>query len=431
MSQELIPHRAAPGTEVSAPFALSEDQQKAFEDFVGFMLDPLAYVFVLSGYSGTGKSTLVKWLIDKLPSIQRTARLIDPTARDWDVQLTATTNQAADALSQLSGMDVRTIHSFLGLRVDTNYRTNETSLIPRDRNDIKEGYLLFVDEASYADTLLMQMIFQLTNKTKIIFMGDKAQLLQVKSVNAPVFAAGFPGAHLSQVMRQAEGNPITTMATAFRNTVETGEWGQFEPDNHHIQWLTREHFEDQIKAEFLRPDWSCKDSKVLAWTNKTVIAYNQAIRDLVQGDPELKVGDFAVCNKFMKSGAHSIKTDQLVLVTKIDPDTQEHDVWGNYIEVDHRSTFFMPKSLEQRKALIKYAKDSEDFQLVAHIDNHWIDLRAAFACTINKSQGSTYDTVFIDLDDIRKCNNGNTIARMLYVAVSRARYFVKFCGDLA
>lgn len=409
---------------------LSEDQQKAFEDFVGFMLDPLSFVFVLSGYSGTGKSTLVHYLIDHLPQIQKTARLIDPTSRDWDVQLTATTNQAADALSQLSGMDVRTIHSFLGLRVDTNYRTNETTLIPRDRGDVKEGYLLFVDEASYADTQLVQLIFQQTNKCKIIFMGDKAQLLQVKSVNAPVFAAGFPGAHLSKVMRQAEGNPITEWATAMRETVETGVWPQLTPDGHHVQWLTREHFEDKIRAEFTRPDWSCKDSKVLAWTNKTVIWYNQGIRDVAQGDPELKVGDFAVCNKFMKSGAHSIKTDQLVLISKVDEDTLEHDVLGNYIEVDHRSRFFMPKRLEDRKALIKYAKDNDDFQLVAHIDNYWIDLRSAFACTINKAQGSTYDSVFIDLDDVGKCNNGNTIARMLYVGISRARHHVYMTGDL-
>lgn len=409
---------------------LSEDQQKAFEDFVGFMLDPHQFVFVLSGYSGTGKSTLVQYLIAHLPTIQKTARLINPDHRDWDVQLTATTNQAADALNQLANMEVRTIHSFLGLRVETNYRTKETTLIPRDREDIKEGYLLFVDEASKCDHLLLNLIFQMTNKTKVILMGDKAQLLSVKANNAPAFVAGFPGAHLSKVMRQAEGSPITAMATSFRNTVETGVWEQFQPDGHHVQWLTREHFEDKIRAEFTRPGWTCKQSKVLAWTNKTVIAYNQAIRDLAQGDPELKVGDFAVCNKYMQAGGSNIKTDQLVLISKIDPDTTQHGVLGNMIEVDHKLTFFMPKTLESRKALDKYARDHEDFQLVQHIDQYWIDLRAAYACTIDKSQGSTYDDVFIDLDDIAKCNNGNQIARMLYVGVSRARHHVYLTGDL-
>jgi hypothetical protein len=413
-----------------ADIVLSEDQQKAFEDFVGFMLDPHQFVFVLSGYSGTGKSTLVSYLIDKLPQIQKTAHLIDPTSKPWEVQLTATTNQAADALSQLSHMEVRTIHSFLGLRVDTNFRTNETTLIPRDREDIKEGYLLFVDEASKCDHLLLNLIFQMTNKTKVILMGDRAQLLQVKANTAPAFAAGFPGAHLSKVMRQAEGSPITALATSFRNTVETGVWEQFVPDGHHIQWLTRQHFEDKIRAEFTRPGWTCKQSKVLAWTNKTVIAYNQAIRDLAQGDPELQVGDFAVCNKYMQAGGSNIKTDQLVLVSDIGPDTEQHGVKGNMIECDHKLSFFMPKTLESRKALLKYARDHEDFQLVQHIETYWIDLRAAYACTIDKSQGSTYDDVFIDLDDLSKCHNGNQLARLLYVGTSRARNHVYFTGDL-
>jgi ATP-dependent exoDNAse (exonuclease V) alpha subunit len=61
---------------------------------------------------------------------------------------------------------------------------------------------------------------------------------------------------------------------------------------------------------------------------------------------------------------------------------------------------------------------------------NWIDLRAAYAQTVNKSQGSTYDRVFIDLDDIRRCNSGDQIARMLYVAVSRAREQVFLTGDL-
>ena len=69
--------------------------------------------------------------------------------------------------------------------------------------------------------------------------------------------------------------------------------------------------------------------------------------------------------------------------------------------------------------------------VVAHIETQWIDLRNAFACTINKSQGSTFDAVFIDLDDVRRCNSGEQMARMLYVAVSRARNHVYLTGDIS
>ena len=43
---------------------------------------------------------------------------------------------------------------------------------------------------------------------------------------------------------------------------------------------------------------------------------------------------------------------------------------------------------------------------------------------------STYDKVFVDLDDISKCNSGNTIARMLYVACSRPKSKLYLIGDL-
>jgi len=82
------------------------------------------------------------------------------------------------------------------------------------------------------------------------------------------------------------------------------------------------------------------------------------------------------------------------------------------------------------EAKAKEARKNKNWSMVDDIEERWIDLRPAYACTINKSQGSTYDQVFIDLDDVKKCNNANTIARMLYVAVSRARDKVIFTGDL-
>jgi ATP-dependent exoDNAse (exonuclease V) alpha subunit len=97
--------------------------------------------------------------------------------------------------------------------------------------------------------------------------------------------------------------------------------------------------------------------------------------------------------------------------------------------LDYVNRFFFPKSLEAKNARLKEAKAMEDFHIVARIDSSWIDLRAAYAQTINKSQGSTYDRVYIDLDDLRRCNSGDQIARMLYVGVSRARLQVFMTGD--
>lgn len=421
-----------------APFALTEGQEAALKAIYQFLLDPTEMVFVLSGYSGCGKSTLVKTLLDQLPSFWKTIRLINPDARDYTVQLTATTNKAAENLAQITGEDVCTIHSFLGLRVQTDFRTGETKLIPRN-SDLQENYLLMVDEASMIDKSLLNLIVTRTRNCKIIFVGDKAQLLQVKAVTAPVFEAGFPTTELTEVVRQPkkvgggleEVHPITALATQFRNTVNTGVWPTIVPDGKHIIYLGKEDFLKSIEQEFTRPDWKYRDSKILAWTNKCVIGYNQYVRNQVKGDPHLQVRDYAICNSFVTHGKSSVKTDDLVLISHISEDLTKLGVLGNDIQVNGAMTFFMPKTLESKNARLRKAKAEEDFNVVATIETNWIDLRPAFSNTINKAQGSTYDAVYIDLDDVSRCNNGDQLARMMYVGPSRARHRLILTGDLA
>ncbi len=407
---------------------LTAGQQNAYEHFAAFVTDPTQKVLVIEGFSGTGKSTLVKTLIERLPGLMEVARLLQPSLMDRTVVLTATTNKACEALSMLSGMSVTTIHSFLELRVVTDYKTMKSNLMPRTRN-IKEDYLILIDEASYIDKELLDYIFKRTKDCKVVFIGDPYQLLTVGCWKAPVFCAGFPTVRLNEVMRH--GGPILDMATAFRGTVETGHWPQFKPDGDFIRYVNRSDFEDAILAEFTRPDWKHNDSKVLAWTNKCVIHYNHAISDHVTGTPEFQPGDYGVVNRFMNmNGGVNLKTDETVVVTHVGPLTTEHGVLGNFLELNGRINVFLPKSPSLKKAAIKEAHDQGQYGLVAYMDNNWIDLRAAYASTINKAQGSTYKTVFIDLDDIKRCNSGDQIARMMYVGVSRASQRVWLTGDL-
>ena len=411
---------------------LTSDQQAALDAFNLFLIDPLETVFVLQGYSGCGKTTLVRTIIDRLPGFMKTARLIDPNRSNYTIELTATTNKAAENLAHITGMPAKTIHSYLSLRVQNNFKEDTTTLIPRS-NDIKEGVLLFVDEASYVDKQLLGYIFKFTNpkNCKIVFVGDSAQLTPVKATTTPVFEAGFNGAKLTEVVRQVAGNPIVDLSTKFRHTVLSGNFFHFKPDGYHIQALDRSDFMQAIESEFGRPDWRYRDSKVLAWTNKTVIAYNHHIRNHVKGDPLFQVGDYAVCNSFITVNRQSLKTDQLVEITGIETGITKHGIGGKNFQLDNTLTVFMPDSLADRNARIKNARGKDDYTVIADIETSWIDLRAAFACTVNKAQGSTFDEVFIDLDDIAKCNNGEQIARMLYVAVSRARHHVYLVGDLA
>lgn len=408
---------------------LTTDQQNALDKFIAFLLDPIERVFVLSGYSGTGKSTLVRYILEYLPKYHKTLRLINPKATDYDIQLTATTNKAAEVLQSMSNYPVSTIHSALGLRVQTDYKTNTTQLVPASKELVSDK-ILFIDEASYVDSQLLTMVFKRTKNCKIIFIGDPAQLTPVKAQTAPVFESQFNGAALEKVVRQAEGHPIIDLATKFRETVHTGNFFSFTPDGVAVTHLSRDDFNQAVQEEFTRPTWKYMDSKVLAWTNQRVVEYNHWIRDQVVGDPDFQAGDYAICNKFVGTRSVTIKTDQTVQITGISGEFEQYGVRGKTFTIDHRANFFMPNSRQAKQDRLKQARADEDFHMVEGMESRWIDLRAVYASTVNKAQGSTYDKVFIDLDDMKRCTNGNTLARMLYVAVSRARNRVVFTGDI-
>ena len=408
----------------------TEGQQTAYEDFQKFILSDNENVWVLKGYAGTGKSTLVEHILEFIPKLQKLYKIINPKAEnEWEVKLTATTNKAAEALSQITGHTVQTIHSALGLRVNKNFKTGKTNMVMRHGVDPLQDTILFVDEASYADQTLLDLIFKQTVNCKIVLIGDPAQMLTVGCKRSPVFSGKYPTSALTEVVRQAKGNPIIDLATSFRGTVNTGDFFSFVPDGTHIKYLDRDAFEEEILKEFNDSTWTHNRSKVLAWTNATVISYNRAIRDHVKGAPEFSQGDYAVCNSYVANKQGGIKTDQLVLITHISSQVDHYGLYGHWFTLDNRHDAFMPTSLDDKKALQKKAKKESNFNLLQAIDS-WIDLRAAYACTINKAQGSTYDSVFIDLDDVKKCNSGDQIARMLYVATSRARHTVFLCGDL-
>lgn len=411
---------------------LTADQQAGYAAFCQFLLDPVQTVFVLRGYSGTGKSTLVSHCITQYPNLLKTLRLLNPKSkREYELVLTATTNKACEALEQATGHRVRTIHSVLGLRVKTDYKTGRTTLIVAQNAEPLEDAILIIDEASYIDENLLHMIFAQTRKCKIVLVGDPAQLLSVKCSKSPVFEANYSEARLTEIVRQAKGNPIIDLSTKFRETVETGEWFSFQPDGHHIQHLPRDQFEDAIKAEFLRPDRRPMDSRVLAWRNKTVIAYNKAIANLKSGSPEFQKGDYAICNSYIALNGHHIKTDQMVQITGIESHVSVwSDTPGFHCQIDHGPTFFMPASLELRKYALQQARKTDNWSAMREIEDQWIDLREAYASTINKSQGSTYGKVFVDLDDLKACRNPDQLARLLYVGVSRARDQVIMTGDL-
>lgn len=408
---------------------LSEGQQNAYNTYAGFIAKPKPGILVIAGYAGTGKSTLVKRLLDDTQKMLDTGSLLSQDDTDWDIQLTATTHKAAEALTDITSYPVTTVQSFLKLIVKTDWKTQKSTLVKRNDCVDIEDTIIFIDEASFINQALLDIILELTKRCKVVFIGDPAQLTPVKSHNTPVFDQGFTTVSLNEVMRQAKGNPIIDLATNFRGVVNGEAFERFTPDDKHIIRLPRGEFQRKIVNEFADPGWTYKTSKVLAWRNKTVEQYNFDIRDHVEGNPELDVGDYALVNEYFTNGKQSLKSNQMVKITSITED-ESYGVKGWTVGMDERMHAFLPENIAARTKLENSLKRQERYKDLENISRHWIDLRAAYACTINKSQGSTYDSVFIDLDDVARCKSDNQIARLLYVAVSRARHHVYLTGDL-
>ena len=82
------------------------------------------------------------------------------------------------------------------------------------------------------------------------------------------------------------------------------------------------------------------------------------------------------------------------------------------------------------RKLLQKLKRQKRHAMYAALNDFILDIRAFEAMTIHKSQGSTFETVYINLSDLGKCRNPYVVSRLLYVAVSRASNRVVFTGSL-
>ena len=402
---------------------LTQDQIKAQTELLSF-LNSSDKAFVLKGYAGTGKTTLIKHVLQTYEDQRELNKIIDPNSSRKYWVFTATTHKAAEALAESVQSEVRTIHSLLGLAVRNDYTTGKSFLYKKKDAAPVQDAIIVIDESSYIDDHLLHHIMTCTPDSKIIFMGDPNQLTPVKADTTPVFDQNFIEATLSQVVRQDANNTIQHVCAGFRKTIEESVGFPKITLCNEIQHVDKDTFEQMIKDEFSRPDWKQGDSKVLAWTNKTVQRLNKLLFKHCNNRSGFKVGDYVINN----SHVGELKTDgeyQLEYVGK----AESVGFKGSIIGILGRE-YFMPNSFDAHSKAKKQALKSNDVASMEIIMEDWVDLRPAYACTVNKSQGSTYQKVFIDLGDLAKCQDAIQLARLLYVAISRAKYQVIFTGDL-
>jgi hypothetical protein len=400
--------------------------------FGQFYLAPYENVMVLKGFSGTGKSTLVRRLIGEVAKLDDMCRMLHPSYRPYEVVLTATTNQAAESLAASIGFkqEVGTIHSFLGLRVHTVDYVKKIKELRASRKEKRERYLIFIDECSYIDSKLMKLILQETSDCKIVFIGDHAQLKPVGASYMPAFEMNKNQIELTELVRFDDG-PISNMVSALRKTVLEGIWPNFSdfiaPGV--IEKVDRARF-DQLTMDAFQPGNPMGRSKILAYTNDCVIGYNNRLSAALSGSSDPQPGQIMVNNEECRRGNARVANNIEVQIQDVE-EGQQYGYKGWWVKLQS-GEFFMPENCRTtRNQAHQEAVRNDDYEMMRAVVDEWIDLRPAYACTGNKSQGSTYDTSFIDLGNIvRMVRGGDALARLLYVVCSRAKSRMYFTGDV-
>ena len=409
---------------------LSDDQENAAKMFGAFLLNDEIHEMVIEGRSGSGKSTLASHLIDIARKQASMLQLITNEKNEIVVHCTATTNKASRVLSDKAKQEAKTIHSLLGLQVKNNFRTGKTSLKRTKDYRPYKNTLIIVDEASMADKALLKEIREATPTCKVLYIGDPYQLAPVKETTCPVFDSVKHKAILTMIMRQGKGSPIAALGDRFRETVETGVFPDINAyvDGKEIIRVSGSEFQQMVSTTFTKGMCENK-AKIVAWRNTQVQAYNAHVRSLFTSSEAFEVGEVVVTNNPILSAGTQFSTDQLVEITGVES-AINHDLECWHYELNGGTHVYQAKEQYRVAARLKALADEKDFASYFFIKEGFVDLRATYASTVHKCQGSTYETIFIDLNDIGDCYDWQDVARMLYVSITRASKQVVLYGEL-
>ena len=445
-------------------FEPTKDQTKIIDLFSSFMNKREAHkTFLLKGYAGTGKTTLVSALVKTCKELNVPIILLAPTGR------------AAKVLGNYSSAPASTIHRAIYHKKSMDIASN----FVLGFNKISNA-LFVVDEASMINTSsesffgtgdllsdLIEYVFSGAPNTKLLLLGDDAQLPPVFQEYSPALdvkklesmGLDVTSHTLTEVLRQSEESGILVNATHIRQNIESPESLQLEcfPD---VKRVDGSNFVECLEQSFATV--GMEETLIVTRSNKMASLYANGIRNrILSKEGKLSNGDklMVLKNNYFFGGDYGLELIANGDMAEIVRIGRTKELYGfNFRNL----TLFFPdysyeidvtileesltcvtpaelqelntklfKAVEEDYAHIKskkerYKKMREDKYLNA------LQVKLAYAITCHKAQGGQWKHIYVDMGRIAKDEIDISFMRWLYTAVTRATeklYLIQFSDD--
>lgn len=449
-------------------FTPTAGQSEAINNFVRFLQhpDPRA-IFILRGYAGTGKTTLISALVRALPKFRMKSILLAPTGR------------AAKVISNYSGKQAFTIHrkiyrtgtedeGFVSLQgnanIDTVFIVDEASMIGEGGSDrLQNGTNLLEDLFTYVNQ---------GENCKLLLVGDTAQLPPVGLSYSPaldpayltrLFRVPVGMTELTEVMRQELDSGVLLNATRLRLSIaeDSKQFPEFQVAGY--EDLIRVSGADLIDAleESYRKN-GADETIVICRSNKRANLYNQQIRTRIRWqEDEISIGDhiMIVKNNYYwlpkESRAGFIANGDTAEIVSIRKYYNVHgfrfaDVTIRLLDYPEEAEFDARIILDTLTAESPALTATQQQQLFESVAADYADagskgaiyrkmkedpffnamqVKFAYAVTCHKAQGGQWNTVFIEQGYITEEMINADFLRWLYTALTRATtkvYLINF-----
>jgi len=420
--------------------------------------------FTLSGHAGSGKSTLIKKILDEYRG---------------GVAVSAMTHKAKKIIARTTKRSSTTLHSLLGLRPDLeleNFSPNNPQFAPIAMSRINDYNWIVIDEVPQMNLQLLELIKEKTknSKVKILFVGDACQLPPIGEKISMVFVDDEIEKHfLTKVERQTDGNPLLPMYDTLRDNLNTVDGGierrtKINANGDGIIFtIDKAEFRKAVLSKFKSDEYknNIDFCKGLAWKNDTVMSANKLVRDELFGKNAdiVEVGDvimgyrsisdeknryniidnsadyYVIEKSNLEENAYGIKGFRVKIKEELETGRFKYeDVFiidvndnNNLYLYAQMHDFFREMGKSDKKQWYKYYQFRRNNLLMKTIDkningdyrdkNEIIvkDIYYGFFITIHKSQGSTYTHSLVIESDINL--NWDIVERnkLRYVAMSR------------